>query len=112
MLDGLGLDAADLPDQNDRGGWPELRAKLAAVFGSRDRDHWAKVFIDTDASVTPVLAFGEVESEPHLTERHTFRLDDALYPAPAPRFSRTAPSTPKPPGKAGADTEAVLRDWV
>jgi len=31
---------------------------------------------------------------------------------PAPRFSRTAPGEPRPPGQPGADTEAVLNDWV
>jgi alpha-methylacyl-CoA racemase len=113
LLEGLGFDAADLPDQNDRGGWPELRARFAEAFASADRDHWAKVFADSDACVTPILAFGEVETEPHVTERDTFyRVGDALQPSPAPRFSRTVPSPPKPPGQRGADTEAVLRDWV
>ncbi len=113
MLEGLGLDAADLPGQNDVNRWPELRARLAEVFASRDRDHWAKVFADSDACVTPVLAFGEVETEAHITERDTFYRDgDAVLPSPAPRFSRSVPSTPTPPGQAGADTEAVQRDWV
>jgi len=113
MLKGLGLDGADLPDQNEVGRWPELRARLAEVFASQDRDHWAKVFAESDACVTPVLSFVEVETEPHVTERGTFYRDgDYLQPMPAPRFSRTAPSTPKPPGVPGADTEAVLRDWV
>ncbi|MFZ0718365.1 CaiB/BaiF CoA transferase family protein, partial [Mycobacterium sp.] len=71
MLAGLGLDPADLPAQNDRSRWPELRAKFTEVFASRDRDHWAKVFADSDACVTPILAFGEVETEPHITERNT-----------------------------------------
>jgi alpha-methylacyl-CoA racemase len=113
MLAGVGLDAADLPDQNDRSRWPELRAILTDSFAAHDRDHWAKVFAGTDACVTPVLAFGEVQTEPHITERNTFYADgEALYPAPAPRFSRTVPPTPTPPGVPGADTEAVLRDWV
>ena len=113
MLEGLGLDAADLPQQNDVRRWPELRARFAEVFASRDRDHWAKVFADSDACVTPVLAFGEAQTEPHLTERHTlYRDGDVLQASPAPRFSRSAPSTPNPPREPGADTEAVLRDWV
>lgn len=113
MLDGLGLHAADLPDQNDRTRWPELRAILTEAFAAHDRDHWAGVFAGTDACVTPVLAFGEVESEPHITERNTFFAEGgALYPAPAPRFSRSVPPTPTPPGVPGADTEAVLRDWI
>ena len=50
-------------------------------------------------------------------ERGTFFHDrsgdgDNLQPMPAPRFSRTAPSTPTPPVAPGADTEAVLRDWI
>ncbi|HEX9499127.1 MAG TPA: CaiB/BaiF CoA-transferase family protein, partial [Mycobacterium sp.] len=65
LLAKLGLDAAELPDQNDVGRWPELRARLTAVFASQDRDHWAKVFADSDACCTPVLSFAEVESESH-----------------------------------------------
>ena len=113
MLAGLGLDPADLPAQNDRGRWPELRAKFTEVFASRDRDHWAKVFADSDACVTPILAFGEVETESHITERNTFyQTGGGLQPLPAPRFSRSSPDEPRPPGQPGADTEAVLNDWV
>jgi alpha-methylacyl-CoA racemase len=113
MLDGLGLDPADLPAQNDRSRWPELRARFTEVFAGKDRDHWAKVFADSDACVTPVLAFGEVEIEPHITERNTFyRVGNALQPLPAPRFSRSAPDQPRPPRQPGSDTEDVLNDWV
>jgi alpha-methylacyl-CoA racemase len=117
LLQGLGLDSADLPAQNDIARWPELRAAFTEAFAAHDRDHWAKVFNGTDACVTPVLSFGEVETEPHVTERATFYRDESsdgshLQPAPAPRFSRSVPSIPTPPGEKGADTEAVLRDWV
>jgi alpha-methylacyl-CoA racemase len=116
LLEKLGLDGLppeDLPDQNDVRRWPDLRARLTEVFASQDRDHWAKVFADSDACVAPVLSFAEVDTEPHNTERDAFyRENDYLFPAPAPRFSRTVPSRPKPPGVPGADTEAVLRDWV
>jgi alpha-methylacyl-CoA racemase len=113
MLAGLGLDGEELPGQNDRDRWPELRARLAEVIGSKDRDHWAKVFADSDGCVTPVLAFGEVQTEPHVTERNTFyQANGGLEPMPAPRFSRTVPDRPRPPGEPGADTEAVLSDWV
>jgi len=113
LLRGLGLDGADLPGQNDRARWPELRARIAAVFGAKGRDHWAKVFADSDACVTPVLAFGEVHTEPHVTERHTFyQANGGLQPMPAPRFSRTISDRPRPPRAPGADTETVLNDWV
>ncbi|MGB9308189.1 MAG: CaiB/BaiF CoA-transferase family protein [Mycobacterium sp.] len=116
MLAGLGLDAADLPPQNDVTRWPELRATLTKTFAAHDRDHWTKVFADSDACVTPVLAFGEVQTEPHITERNTFYevdsdLGGGLQPMPAPRFSRTAPETPRPATPV-ADVEAVLSDWV
>jgi alpha-methylacyl-CoA racemase len=113
MLDGLGLKPAELPGQNDRSRWPELRARFTEVFASKDRDHWAKVFADSDACVTPVLAFGEVEIEPHITERDTFyRVGNGLQPLPAPRFSRSAPHEPRPPRQPGSDTESVVNDWV
>ncbi|MDY6999633.1 MAG: CaiB/BaiF CoA-transferase family protein [Actinomycetota bacterium] len=113
LIAGVGLDPAELPDQNDMSRWPELRARLTEAFAAHDRDHWAKVFAGTDACVTPVLSFAEVESEPHNTERDTFYTENGyLYPSPAPRFSRSAPGAPKPPGIPGADTEAVLQDWV
>lgn len=112
LLDGLGLDAADLPGQNDIGRWPELRSKFVEAFAAADRDHWAGVFADSDACVTPVLAFGEVESEPHITERDTFYDDGGLQPMPAPRFSRSVPGTPRPAEAPEIGVEAVLNDWV
>lgn len=111
MLAGLGLDAAELPPQNDRARWPELRALLTEAFASHDRDHWGAVFANSDACVTPVLAFGEVHNEPHIIERNTFyEANGGWQPMPAPRFSRTASSQPRPPA-ATIDIEAVLTDW-
>lgn len=116
MLAGLGLDAADMPPQNDFARWPELRALLTKAFARHDRDHWTKVFADSDACVTPVLAFGEVHTEPHIVERKTFYdvggEQSGLQPMPAPRFSRTVPSEPRPPAAPVTDIEALLRDWA
>src|SRR4051812_23695220 len=107
MLAGLDLALADLPAQNDHSRWPELRARIAEAFASRDRDHWAKVFTDTDACVTPVLSFGEVEADPHIAARNTFyKSGNSLQPAPAPRFSRSVNAEPRPPREPGSDTEA------
>ncbi len=112
LLAGLGLDPGTLPDQLDRSGWPVVRERIAGVFLTRPRDHWAEVFADTDACVTPVLAPDEAPGHPHLSARGTLvHLDGVWQAAPAPRFSRTAPGTPTPPRKPGADTEAVLADW-
>jgi alpha-methylacyl-CoA racemase len=112
MIEGLGLDAATLPPQNDVTRWPELRALLTEAFAGRDRDHWAKVFADSDACVTPVLAFGEAHTEPHISERNTlYQVNDNLQPMPAPRFSRTPAETPRTAEVVG-DIEAIIKDWV
>jgi len=113
LLQGLGLDPGALPAQLDLNGWPEIRAAFTTAFVAHDRDHWAEVFKDSDACVTPVLSFGEVETEPHIAERGTFFRDgdDVLEPAPAPRFSRSRPPMPTPPRELGEDTEVVLREW-
>jgi alpha-methylacyl-CoA racemase len=112
MLAGLGLNGADLPPQNDTARWPELRALLTKTFGAHDRDHWAKVFAESDACVTPILAFNEVLTEPHIAERDTFyEVNGGLQPLPAPRFSRTAPETPR--AAAPVDSaEEIFADWV
>ncbi|MDR3662613.1 MAG: CaiB/BaiF CoA-transferase family protein [Mycobacterium sp.] len=116
LLAKLELDPANLPGQNDVSRWPELRDIFTKAFAAQTRDHWTKVFAGSDACTTPVLSFAEVETEPHLTERDTFfrfaDRGDNLEPMPAPRFSRSVPSTPTAPGVPGADTEAVLRDWA
>lgn len=116
LLKGLGLEGADLPAQNDMVRWPELREAFTKAFAAHDRDHWAKVFAGTDACATPVLSFAEVLTEPHIAERDTFYRDTDdegnLQPMPAPRFSRSTLAVPTPPRERGADTEAVLRDWV
>jgi len=97
MLDRLALDPASLPDQWDRGGWPELRAKIAERVKTRSRDEWTAVFADSDACFAPVLTLSEAPDDPHLKARGTFvDIEGVIQPAPAPRFSRTAPDLPKP----------------
>jgi alpha-methylacyl-CoA racemase len=106
----LGL--TDLPAQSDVARWPEMRARLAAVFATRSRDEWAAVFADVDACVTPVLTLGEAADHPHLAARETVVEPGGIaQPAPAPRFSRTPGALTSPPAAPGADTRATLRDW-
>jgi alpha-methylacyl-CoA racemase len=111
LIAGLGLNPADLPGQNDTAGWPDLRARLTEAFKTHDRDHWAAVFLDTDACVTPVLSFAEAHTDAHLSARNTLVRDgDHLTPAPAPRFSRTVPDTPVK--DARADAETIVAQWA
>jgi alpha-methylacyl-CoA racemase len=106
------LGATDLPDQHDESRWPELRARLAAIFAERTRDEWAAAFDGTDACVAPVLTWSEAPSHPHLAARRTIvERDGVKQPAPAPRFSRTPATLPSPARPAGSDTRAVLTEW-
>jgi alpha-methylacyl-CoA racemase len=110
LLDGLGLDPAGLPDQQDRAGWPVLRRAFTEAFASRGRDEWAERFAGSDACVTPVLSFEEAAEHPHLEARGTYvRRDGVLQAAPAPRFSRTPAALED--AAAEADLDAVLDRW-
>ena len=112
LLRGLDLDSAELPDQMDRAGWPELKARFAEAFLRRTRDEWSEAYAGTDACVTPVLSIDEAPHHPHLVARATLPLLGGFaQSAPAPRFSRTAPGRPAPPPEPGADTADVCRDW-
>ncbi|WP_026381794.1 CaiB/BaiF CoA transferase family protein [Afifella pfennigii] len=111
LLQRLGLDPAEFA-QADQRAWPKLREKLAAVFAEKPRDEWAELFADCDACVSPVLDLDEALAHPANEERGTFlHIEGVPQPAPAPRFSATAPPPPRPPSRPGADTEAVLAEW-
>ena len=112
LLDGLGLDAAALPPQHDRAGWPRLREAFAAAFRTRTRDEWTRAFEGTDACVAPVLTTAEAAAHPHNAARGTFTTaGGVLQAAPAPRFSRSRTALRRPPALPGADTRAALLDW-
>ncbi|WP_144209527.1 hypothetical protein [Mycobacterium tilburgii] len=53
------------------------------------------MFADSDACVTPVLAFGEIQTEPP-SATPFYEVNGGLQPRPAPHFSQTAPETPRP----------------
>ncbi|MCA1188477.1 MULTISPECIES: CaiB/BaiF CoA-transferase family protein [unclassified Saccharopolyspora] len=107
LVDRLGLD--DLPDRDDPANWPALRERFAATFASRTRAEWTEVFDGSDACVAPVLSMSEARQHPHLQARGTLPSPGGvLQPAPAPRFSRTPSSPPRP---VPAPDTAVLADW-
>ena len=103
------------PDEGrrkDPAEWPVLREEIAAVFRSRPRDDWAKVFEGTDACVAPVLSLLEARDHPQLASRQTFVEVGGIHqPAPAPRFSRTPAPVPAAPPVPGADTRRVLTEY-
>lgn len=103
LLHGLGLDPTELPDQNDRAQWPVLRQRLADIIATRRRDEWIAVFAETDACVTPVLAFDEVAADAHLAHRGTLiEIDGVPQAAPAPRFPEHPPRRRQVRGGSGS----------
>jgi alpha-methylacyl-CoA racemase len=112
LLRGLGLEASTLPDRWNPKNWPALRAIFEALFAKRPRDAWADLFAQTDACVTPVLSMEEAPAHPQNVFRKTFVPGGAgPQPAPAPRFSRDSPEIAGPPATAGAQGEAILREY-
>jgi alpha-methylacyl-CoA racemase len=112
LLARLDIDAATLPAQYDRRGWPLLRERFAAAFASRTRDEWAAVFAESDACVAPVLTFSESRRHPHVAARAgSITLGGIEQPAPAPRFDRTPGAARCPPPQRGEGGADALRDW-
>jgi alpha-methylacyl-CoA racemase len=112
LLDGLGLAAKDLPDQNDRAGWPVLRQAIAARFRAKTRDEWCEVFEGTDACFAPVLSLAEAPAHAHNRARGVFtEFEGVVQPAPVPRFERTPGRIQGPPPVPGEHTRAALADW-
>jgi alpha-methylacyl-CoA racemase len=92
--------------------WPAMRERLTVIFKSRYRDQWCELFAGSDVCVTPVLTLQEAIEHPHNRARKAvIDVGGIAQNAPAPRFSRTSPDAPRPPHKAGADTDDILRDW-
>jgi alpha-methylacyl-CoA racemase len=112
LLKRTGLEGQDLPRQMDRAQWPAMKERLAAVFKSKTRDEWCALMEGSDVCFAPVLTMGEAYEHPHNVARRTFvEIAGKMHPAPAPRFSRTAPDTPQPPAHAGQHTDDALLDW-
>lgn len=112
LVEKCGLEAAWLADQRDSSNWPQRRARLAQLFGTRTRADWLGLLGHTEACVVPVLSMGEASRNAHQRARSTFtEIDGVTQPAPAPRFSRTPGAIAHGPVEAGEGGEAALRDW-
>ena len=107
-----GLDKETLPEQRDKAGWAEAKARLAAVFKSKTRDEWTAIMENTDVCFAPVLGLTEAPAHPHNAARGSFvEIDGVTQPAPAPRFSRTRPEVQRPPSHRGQHTREALAAW-
>lgn len=107
----LGDDAA-FANQMDTSSWPDLKVRLGDRFKTRTRDEWCELMEMTDVCFAPVLTLTEAAEHPHNVERQTFvEANGKLQPAPAPRFSRTAPVIGSAPAFAGQHSREILDDW-
>jgi alpha-methylacyl-CoA racemase len=112
LIERTGLAGEALPRQMERAQWPAMKERMAAIFKTKTRDEWCRIMEGSDVCFAPVLSMGEAYQHPHNVARRTFvEIAGKLQPAPAPRFSRTAPEVPSPPPHPGQHTEAALRDW-
>lgn len=112
LLETLGLteDPALAGDRFDTSLWPRMRPVLAAAFVTRTRDQWVEIFEGVDACLSPVLTVSESIRHPHNLSRGVhIDVGGLTQPAPAPHFSRTVLSTPRPAAQPGTDSESVLR---
>jgi alpha-methylacyl-CoA racemase len=59
-----------------------LKAQLAAIFAAQPLAHWAALFADGDACVTPVLRLDEALAHPHFRARGMHAAHEGHSPAP------------------------------
>jgi len=96
----------------NKGDWPELSEKLAAVIATKTRDEWTALMEGTDVCFAPVLSMAEAPTHHHNVARKTFvEVGGVNQPAPAPRFSRTPSAIQGPPGGNGEDSGKILESW-
>ncbi|WP_323146549.1 CaiB/BaiF CoA-transferase family protein [Pseudomonas marginalis] len=109
----MDIDPVSLGAQMDRSAWPKAKQIIAERFLSRSRDEWVSLLEASDACAAGVLSFTEAAEHPHLKARGTFvKVDGVVQPAPAPRFSRSEPSTPTAPKPVTPEnTNAALAAW-
>lgn len=114
LLQRLGIDVDSVPQQWNRTKWPEMKAVIANRMRQKTRDQWCELLEGTDTCFAPVLSMQEAPGHKHNVARGTFiEVAGVAQPAPAPRFSRSVPDTPKPPRPAAAEVaEDILAPWL
>ena len=104
----LGITDTAFAAQMNPAAWPELKARLAALFATKPRSAWCELLEGTDACFAPVLDWDEAPQHAHNVARGTFvNVDGVVQPAPAPRFSRTVVGQ----ARAAASAETLLDAW-
>jgi alpha-methylacyl-CoA racemase len=112
LVERMGLDRSIVAKQNDRAGWPAMRALLTESFRTKTRDEWCRLLEGTDACFAPVLSLREAPAHPHMQARNTFQEHfGVLQPGAAPRFSRTPGQVQGPAPARGEGGDSAVREW-
>jgi len=112
LLEKLGISDFPREKQRDPAYWPDLRARLEAVFVTKTQAEWIASMEGSDACFAGVLNLSDAPSHPHHVARETFvTVDGVLQPAPAPRFSRTPGRIQELDPRIGAHNETGLMGW-
>jgi len=109
MKEKMGLSEEDFGMQNDPRKWPELKAKLAKIVGTKTQQEWCELMEGTDVCFAPVLDFLEAPDHVHMKQREAYiEFDGKVQPAPAPKFSRTVSEVNH---RDKSDWQAILQQW-
>ncbi len=112
LIDKVGLDNSELPEQNDREHWPAMKAKLEEIFKSKTRQEWDDLLAHTDVCYAPVLSLSEAHKHPHHISRKNFTdVGDFTQPSPVPKFSRTPGAIQYASPVPGDHTQDGLGSW-
>ncbi len=102
-------DVLDRPEWGRREWDASLRAEVAAVFASRPRDDWAKLFAAVDCCVTPILTPEEVLENEQIVARGMVLQEDGLTQfAPPLKMSEFEFSIRQSAPVAGQHNAAIL----
>ncbi|BBB60616.1 alpha-methylacyl-CoA racemase [Undibacterium sp. KW1] len=112
LLERAGITDTAFNAQMNSRKWTELKEKCAVLFKTKTRQQWCDLMEGTDICFAPVLDMAEAPKHPHNQARANFTdIEGILQPAPAPRFSRTAPEVSRPPAAPGQHSAEILHDW-
>jgi crotonobetainyl-CoA:carnitine CoA-transferase CaiB-like acyl-CoA transferase len=96
----------------------ELDAAVAGWVASHELTTVVASLVDARVPVTEVQDTAGLYADPHVHARssitaiHDPETGDRLIPSPAPHLHATPPRTPSSGPALGADTGAVIRDWL
>ena len=103
-------DLAPLHRSGDAATEARVRAELSTLFATQPLAHWAALFADAPACVTPVLRLDETLAHPHFQARGMAPPGEPAQLGPAVRLSGFEPAPNRPAPRPGEHSDAVLAE--